>query len=541
MVSNNNEIDNFRSIFIEAAKEANVFTAKLYDVKRATEALSGSQTGFQKTIDTLAGSKALGVISRLASGILPTFWQLQNKVRAGFTIINEYHKKQTASTEEAMKAMEALLEVREMETAMKLFKKLYDKDFFNSLNDGATGLKKAKNMVETLRNSFKGFDGVEYLLFGEKGIDTKNLDDMKEVLNYTKEITERQFKQIEDRKEEAAGTLEKKRYMDNIITERQNKKPKKEGKITNWLSGRKGLQKYFDKQKEFSEFRKGVIEKQVLLFDFFTKIRKNFKGYLKSGWNFFKTAMKWFAIIVLTLFAIRKAFQLLKEPLIEAWVTIKEEINFVLGGIMNTISDLVGAFYLLYDGFVQGDFLMVVGGIILIGANILKLALQVLGGLVWLSFISVISILGEILESLLEGGATTVDTIAGIMISIGLVLGALTYLGIAIYSLPVILAWTLGGILVAAINPFSTGGVVNSNMQLVGERGAELVSLPRGSRVHSNADSKGMMGGSGGNTINVNVNGRVGASDTEIRDIANKVAREINLRMNRTGSVVNNF
>jgi len=44
-----------------------------------------------------------------------------------------------------------------------------------------------------------------------------------------------------------------------------------------------------------------------------------------------------------------------------------------------------------------------------------------------------------------------------------------------------------------------------------------------------------------GNTINVHVNGRVGASDAEIRDIAQKVAREINLQMNRTTSAVGRF
>jgi len=68
---------------------------------------------------------------------------------------------------------------------------------------------------------------------------------------------------------------------------------------------------------------------------------------------------------------------------------------------------------------------------------------------------------------------------------------------------------------------------------LTGEKGPELVSLPMGSRVHTNAVSNKMMAG---NTINVHVNGRVGASDAEIRDIANKVAKEINLRMNRTGA-----
>ena len=51
--------------------------------------------------------------------------------------------------------------------------------------------------------------------------------------------------------------------------------------------------------------------------------------------------------------------------------------------------------------------------------------------------------------------------------------------------------------------------------------------------MYSNADSKKMLGG---NTINVHVNGRVGASDAEIRDIANKVAKEINSRVNRTST-----
>ena len=84
-----------------------------------------------------------------------------------------------------------------------------------------------------------------------------------------------------------------------------------------------------------------------------------------------------------------------------------------------------------------------------------------------------------------------------------------------------------------SMNTFASGGVMaNSGMAIVGEGGPELVSLPRGARVHSNFASRGM----GGTVINVNVTGRVGASDMEIRDIANKVAREINTQVNRTSS-----
>ena len=83
----------------------------------------------------------------------------------------------------------------------------------------------------------------------------------------------------------------------------------------------------------------------------------------------------------------------------------------------------------------------------------------------------------------------------------------------------------------ALLGKGATGGV-RGGQTLVGENGPELVDLPFGSRVHANANSSRM----GGNTIHVHVNGRVGASDTEIRDIAQKVAREVSLQMNRSGT-----
>ena len=79
-------------------------------------------------------------------------------------------------------------------------------------------------------------------------------------------------------------------------------------------------------------------------------------------------------------------------------------------------------------------------------------------------------------------------------------------------------------------------------MQLVGEKGPELVKLPAGSRVFSNKDSRNMVSGGGTtNHITVQVTGRVGASDQEIKDIARKVSREIGLQMNRTGSTAVRF
>ena len=84
--------------------------------------------------------------------------------------------------------------------------------------------------------------------------------------------------------------------------------------------------------------------------------------------------------------------------------------------------------------------------------------------------------------------------------------------------------------------PFADGGVTKSGVSLVGEKGPELVRLPKGSRVHSNQESKQMMSGGGGNNITVNVQGRIGASDSELRLIAQKVGQMINKEINRTTS-----
>jgi len=114
----------------------------------------------------------------------------------------------------------------------------------------------------------------------------------------------------------------------------------------------------------------------------------------------------------------------------------------------------------------------------------------------------------------------------------GLALGIMATLVSAAVAMTVAVVKGIWGIIKKFIPGMSTGGVTQGGLNIVGERGPELVKLPAGSRVISNANSRGM----GGNTINVHVNGRVGASDAEIRDIANKVAREINIRMNRQGT-----
>jgi len=84
---------------------------------------------------------------------------------------------------------------------------------------------------------------------------------------------------------------------------------------------------------------------------------------------------------------------------------------------------------------------------------------------------------------------------------------------------------------------FADGGISKGGLAVVGEEGPELVDLPRGASVNSNEKSKALVSGhSINNTINIHMNGRIGASDREIRDIARKVGQLVNTEINRTTS-----
>ncbi len=79
---------------------------------------------------------------------------------------------------------------------------------------------------------------------------------------------------------------------------------------------------------------------------------------------------------------------------------------------------------------------------------------------------------------------------------------------------------------------FASGGIVSaSGLQLVGERGPELVKLPAGSRVHNSSDSMKM----GDTNINITINAK-DTSDAELRRIADQVGNMITNKINRSFS-----
>jgi hypothetical protein len=231
--------------------------------------------------------------------------------------------------------------------------------------------------------------------------------------------------------------------------------------------------------------QKNFTERGKDMYSWFKEKGKKFGRFLDVGVSLFMKVLIYLGLATLVIFLLRKAFGPAKKFL-EKFGGLTQEFNIFKKGLFQVLYGLKD----IITGVFQGDF-----------GKVWKGLKGILDGL-WKILITSIMALGKIVVAGLLG------------------------LGSAIIS----------GIK-AKVPFFANGGISAGGMAVVGERGPELVSLPAGSRVYSNSDSRRMSG----NTINVHVNGRVGASDSEIRDIADKVAREINMRMNRTTSAVSRF
>tara|TARA_R110000824_G_scaffold385237_1_gene579426 strand:+ start:265 stop:1644 length:1380 start_codon:yes stop_codon:yes gene_type:complete len=275
--------------------------------------------------------------------------------------------------------------------------------------------------------------------------------------------------------------------------------------------------------------------------DFFGKI--NWRGVMGSLWNFTKMAGKVFLLgifyITVIALAIGLIFPMVKDGLFKMWKGIKESAVWIGQALSLVWEGLEGIFGFLFgnksfDDMVDGIF-KVAGGLLWAAWGIIWLVLKAAWELTWgiieSGFWSFIDYMGELWE---ESKAKF------FAVSIYL-LGALVAFALGFpVLLPTLLffvGWKLVKWAVSKLNPTSwfdgmaTGGISRGGLTVVGERGPELVNLPRGSRVHSNAESRRM----GGNNINITINAH-SLQDNELRRVAQKVGDMINRQVNRSTS-----
>ena len=267
--------------------------------------------------------------------------------------------------------------------------------------------------------------------------------------------------------------------------------------------------------------------------------------FLGQALMFFSKMMLYTGIFLMIAYVLWKTVgKTVIETLREIRPAIEVMIGFVvasLGMVWDGISSIFNAF------FGDGNLGDVIDGVIQIAVGLLSLALSVagvllvaLGGFV-VKFIglAVSKTIAFLIDSFttFEGFAKAIPVILGISAAIlAFMMGAPIWLA----ALAFVVLYKIGKWLVGKIkDAFSfnaTGGLVNNDMTIVGEKGPELVSLPRGSRVHSNSNSKRMARGSGVvNNFNITINAK-DTSKAEMRRIADEIGRMVSSKINRRTS-----
>ena len=261
------------------------------------------------------------------------------------------------------------------------------------------------------------------------------------------------------------------------------------------------------------------------------------KHVIRAAILFSAIVFKAVAFIVI-FYLLFKAFgPQIMEALKTTFDAIKVVGKIALAGLMvvwSGLQDIWSAFFgdgdltTLIDGLLK-----VAGGLLLFVAGIaitaITAGLILLGGLIVESGKRALQFAEDWRDGLISNATKIALVLAAIAGTIAFIVSG-AWAAVIAASIGFYVAKKLAGLL----GFFANGGTVNSPLQVVGERGPELVSLPRGSRVHNNTQSK-RMAASGGNTFNITINAR-DTSDAELRRIADKIGQMVNGRINRNTS-----
>ena len=472
----------------------------MYSIAASIEALSKQSTGLQDVMTGLNKSKFWTIISRSASGILPNFWALQNKLRAVTDAFVMYYDGQSKGNKSMMESINAQVQLSEALENLN-----------TDLIDGSMDL---ETWSETARRTVK-----------EYGAITQASEKYVEALEKEGKITfaddlERQAEILKDAQKTTKAMLES----------QQGKLTEAQDRVT---------QSRLD-QDEIDAAKDNPVAQ------FFIKQRQRLNAFakaigpvLKGLMQFLKSFFLWSTVFLLGLLVIVNIFKLLWPHFQESRKLILASLKLIFTGIVSILGGIIG----MVVAALQGDFgkfgasfLKVIGGLLQILIGVFMVGI----GLVTAVIESAVNFMFGKLADGEKVSQRIGEVVFGILSAVLVVMAAITFIATGgwLVALGYLLAAAVSGAIANAVRGRATGGVVSENMTLVGERGPELVSLPRGSRVHTNNESKSMTGTT---NITVNVQGRIGASDAEVKDMANKVAREINLRMNRTNTTQTRF
>lgn len=273
------------------------------------------------------------------------------------------------------------------------------------------------------------------------------------------------------------------------------------------------------------------------------KIMKLVKKFVvKAAIVFLGVIFKVVGIVILAYLAFKAFGPSILEGLKAAWEAIKVVGKIALAGLMIAFDGVKDVFNAFFGG---GDLEMLIDGLLKILGGMLLFALGVAVTLLSAVIYGAVMLLWDAITRgwtwLTTGWTDLAASFKKIITLIAVVVGgiifflSMTWVAAIVAAVVGGLIYWLGSKLGKLLGFKSAGGPVTTPMTLVGERGPELVSLPRSSTVRTAQDTKRVMGGGGGNTFNITINAR-DTSNAELRRIADEIGRMVNSKVNRSVS-----
>lgn len=291
--------------------------------------------------------------------------------------------------------------------------------------------------------------------------------------------------------------------------------------------------------KIFGGISKMIAGTRLLLAKVFSKESwGKIKDAAKIGMKFMFSLMIYLTLFFVLVYFFRKPliamFNFVSEFIKNQWPSFKEQI-------FNAFNLIKTGFMDIYEGFKNGDLIQVIMGAWKIVGGVLYGLFLAASAIVSLALVAVAGFFVGIGKRIYQFGKDFINGDFGKKIKLAAL--AVGVIATILIGWPAIIALAIGagiGALKRALNVklpfFANGGVVtNDGMQVVGERGPELVSLPKGSRVHSNSNSRRMNASGTVNNFNITIHAK-DSSKAEMRRMADEIGRMINSKINRSTS-----
>ena len=367
-------------------------------------------------------------------------------------------------------------------------------------------------------------------------LDFKELSDNSKALGDAADKLEQASKKTSERK---AQTDAAKKEFNNLKSIRDT--AVNDSKILKQTAKRR--KKADKKQRKIMKKQEKIAQKQFKFAKLRAKIediRENKLGPLKEGLKMFMFGiMKAILIIVAALIVLQALWPSIKNIIGTVMSVMMFGIGLVMEGVLQIFAGLYGVYEALMGGDLMDLLLALADVVIGFGKVVFGLLVAVFGSL--LTFVGgvFVDLLGRAKDWFMSLG----KNIKSVGKIVGLILAVAGMIVAAIYGAPIlliagigILLYKVGKYIVSKIPGLANGGVSAGGLTVVGERGPELVNLPKNSRVHSNSQSKRMVSNSGTtNNFNITINAR-DTSDSELRRIADKIGQMVNSKINRTTS-----